>query len=227
MDSMRRIELGDSGLSYMRESLARGQSFGEFLEGNLGERKGRVFTDVPQEVSSERAHRFGSAFLMRSVGPRGHGLARLLVGELTQPDVVLVVEDDLSERGDKWLTSHGEAPLHFGPRVYWVLRSASDLSSATVEKFLSYCYSYSLVAAIVPHPGMPLSPGSELSLGELSEFANRASVVVVSAYDNTGYLYWIPYQGDTSKPLWVGHTPLTGATLSYNRAGGCPCSATN
>jgi hypothetical protein len=172
------------------KTLREGRSLGPLLANRLETDAGSVFADVPSDVPEELIYRFGSAMVAGPVDSPWR-FAEFLSTELSAQKAFLVAEDDLAQKGDPWLETSEDKPVTLGSNLLWLLPNDADLSQSTVETFFSYCYSTRMIAAVVP--GIPPAlPGDELNPNALAESAEAASLVVVSAWDDTGFVCWEP-----------------------------------
>jgi hypothetical protein len=181
-----KINLGTTGVNFLVERLNRGRALGNLLARRVEADPGEVFADLAPWVSENAALRFENTFPDGPVQTLGE-FAGFLANELT-PTGLMVVEDDLSSKGDGYLAKQARKPNYFGSHLIWIL-SGPDPDPSDVVQLLSYSYSISLVAAIVPDVITPASE-TELSIDHLKTYASKASLIAVNAWDDTGFVCW-------------------------------------
>ena len=214
---MKELTLGPEALSYIDRRLAAGKLLAKHLRERQDFWQGKVITDLPPEVSLEAAANFDAAILppppvevhgeiiakdqsRLRVVPKPDLLASLVPRVsrfLEKAGDVCLFEDDLASPSDSWVGSLESALVTGEDSVYHILLHGDFGDLRRIEATLRKAYSVSLIAAMTSQsPEARLTRKSRtLGSNTLREFAQRAEMIVTSAYDDQGYLIWLAPRG--------------------------------
>lgn len=212
-------ELGEAGLTYIRERLAGGRTLSRLLLEGLDFAGGQAWTYLPPAMTEAQATRFAEAGLTRlatgtapAVFERPDGRWEA-ISNLVEPLVaaqvrdfltleepgVAIWEDPMANAGDRWVRDrdHPEEPLLFvGDEVYHVLSHATaSLTAVTagLEVMDAWWGSPAVLAALPTESLRPFLTGrSPLSAEQLQPLVDHCRVLFFLAYDQEGYVLWSP-----------------------------------
>lgn len=212
---LERRELGEAGLTYIRERLAGGRTLSRLLLDGLDLAGGTTWAYLPPAMSDVQATRFAEA-----------GLTRLATG--TPPDVferpdgrweavynvaesfiaaqvgaflsqelrgVAVWEDPESHTEDPWIRDHPEEPLLFlGEEVYIALSHSTANPTAVAAGLAVMSAWWGSPAVFAALPAEALQPFLTLRTGiageQLHPLVEHCRLLFVAAYDREGYVLW-------------------------------------
>src|SRR5690349_22612286 len=109
---------------------------------------------------------------------------------MSDPDAVCIFEDALARSDDPWISCRDTRILTFNDEVYHFL-SQNDIAEQivkTIRRATTAWQTVGLMTYLKPHNR--IKDGLEIGVDELQVFADRASKIVVGAYDGEGYLIW-------------------------------------
>jgi len=217
---LERRELGDAGLTYIRERLAWGRTLSRLLLDGLDLTTGRTWTYLPPAMPEEQAKRFALGGVTRLGTGRApavfahptsdrwervYNLVEPLVAAevgafLTQHDHgVAVWEDPLLDAGGPWVREHPEEPLLFlGEEVYVALSHATSSPAAVAAGLgvMGARWGSPAVVAALPvealHPFLTLH--APVAAQHLQPLVNHCRLLFFEAYDGEGYVLWSPQE---------------------------------
>jgi hypothetical protein len=184
-------DLGAEAQAYLEGELSRGYSLSEVLLHTVRSNIGRVFAYLPAAVDTKHLVDFQNGFLMNA------NITLDLFADMVQHELqarrdrLFIIESPCS-RSDAWLLRRKSRVKFFGEHVYHICTSidAPDAIGMAIREAYSPAW---LVSAIVTL-GQPLPllwlDDEELSRDELTTLGNNASHVIVSAWDDEGFIYW-------------------------------------
>jgi hypothetical protein len=183
--------LGDAGIAWLRSSLEDGLSMAREVLRSIKLEEGEAYAIIPPHAPSDVLYDFEEG---------GKGLAgsdEVLIEAFTQvigdDTALLVVEDERARPNAPFLERSRSETMTLGEEVYhWFV-----LRPGNVEEGMDF---FSRSTGGYPTNAVISSPGLETRLCEAG--AIRAShvellvqnlrAVIVSAYDNEGYVLWMP-----------------------------------
>lgn len=219
-------ELGNAGLTYIRERLAGGRTLSHLLLDGLDLVGGHSWTYLPPAMTQVQATHFAAGGLTRlataamgtapAVFERSDGrwevvqnlvepLVAAQVGDFLTQNVhhVAVWEDPLTNAGDPRVRDHPEEPLLFvGDEVYYVLSHATADPSAietgfSAEVMGAWWGSPAVLAALPADVLHPfLSPRASVAAQQLQVLVDYCRLLFFLAYDREGYVLWSPDGGE-------------------------------
>lgn len=219
---LERRELGEAGLTYIRERLGGGRTLSRLLLDGLDLAGGTAWAHLPPAMSDAQATRFAEAGLTRRATgtspdvferPDGHweavhNLAEPLiaaqVGDFLrqEPSGVAVWEDPELDTGDPWIREHPEEPLLFlGEEVYVVLSHATVSPTAVAEGLAVMRAWWGSPAVLAALPAAALQPfltlRAPLAGEQLHPLVEHCRLLFFEAYDREGYVLWSPRAQDS------------------------------
>jgi hypothetical protein len=195
MNGCNEFNVGEPGTTYIRECLECGKSLGEQLLTVLNRECGHVTALVPQDIDFSKMPELTSDF--RGYATRVGGTLVCLT-KLAQEFLVAdsnhicIIEDVIVRREDRGLSSLDLPILFLGSDVYYFLSSKHRNDSVKIRKTLSTLDAQRVTGVMTSWPTWrnPLTERQEITLEDVNEFADRAQMIVVDAYDGEGYLIW-------------------------------------
>ncbi len=180
------IELGEPGAAFVAERLGDGRTLSRLLLAELGEEP-RVTTWWPDGAPTDRARRPQWGGL-----PAGAGAGQLawvvgLVAEhLGGEGALAVFESNLARPGDPWLARLAEPVWAHRDEVYHPVPAGAGPD--TVGAVLRAAEQPWLVGALATLDAPPAADRRAVDADELAAVASGADAVVMSAYDEEGYV---------------------------------------
>lgn len=210
-------ELGDLGLSYIRERLACGGVLSRLLLEGLDLISGHAWTYLPPSVTDAQMARFAEAGITRlatGTAPAAfehsaghweavHNVATPLltaqVANFLAQDKrrVAVWNDPLASADDRWVRDHPEEPLLFlGQEVYYALSHATRSPAAIAAGIGAMCAWWGSPAVLAELPNETLRPfvsqRAPLAIQDLQALVDNCRMLFFLAYDGEGCVLWSP-----------------------------------
>ena len=204
--------LGPEAITYIKDRLSHGLTLASFLLQRDDLDDGTVLTCLPETTSQEDALDFKSGgklrpdpseiryrqegtrgFRMEPVPNTGEWLASVLQELLeTDPRSLCLFEDEVARPDDPSLSSSGAQALAFQSEVYHVLshNDAQNLEriTATIRQATSWL-TIGVISSLDTVSDL-VGDARTVDLGTLRSVADRASQIVVGAYDFESFLVW-------------------------------------
>ena len=180
-------EIGGEAFGFMQEECSSGGILGQALI--TLPPGGQVFAILPTETSPTDLIDFGSGVV--AAGNEPGELADLIQDHVSgRPDHICVFEDPTARVGD----ARGPDTNFFTvtDRVYpFVSSQARHEEIVNAARATHWYPSIGVISAVGPGQELPAS-GSSQSKRLLVSLAERASVILIGAYDGESWLVWYP-----------------------------------
>jgi len=196
MSNCKELELGEQGMFYICDCLRNGKSLGRRLLTLLNRECGQVAALLPQDVDLKRMPELVSEFRYGGISRIGGTLTCLskMTQEFLTTDSshICIIEDTIAQREDGWLAACDAPALFLGSDVYYFLSSEHHDDLEEIRKIVSALDAQRVTGVMTSLPEGKASPNGrqEITLEDVDEFASRAQMIVVDAYDGEGYLIW-------------------------------------
>ncbi len=195
MTKCNRFTLGEAGIAYIYECLKYGKNLGRLLSTVVNREHSRVTALVPPDIDFEKMPNLMSDF--RGYVTQIGGTLTCLV-ELTQeflledPNHVCIIEDTIIRREDRVISSLDLPILFLGSDVYYFLSTEHRDDLEGIRKTLATLDAHRVTGVMtsLPTGRNPLEDRQEITSKDVNEFAERAQMIVIDAYDGQGYLIW-------------------------------------
>jgi hypothetical protein len=211
--SLEITRLGTEALLYMKEHLADGRAFSQFLLQTHNLDKGSVITFLPPGTSSEVSIQFttggklphlskesekeitsddGSRWRMVPKPDTSAQLVGIMQNFLLNDQWnVAVFEDASAAPTDPWLSSAGTRLLTYDDEVFHCLGSVDANEPERILNTIDVARSWRFVAALTCVQRATFAERTQkLDREELQTLAQEAKIIIVGAYDGEGYLVW-------------------------------------
>src|SRR5258708_7725801 len=214
---LERRELGDAGLTYVRERLLGGKTLSSLLLDRMEISGGRAWAYLPPAMTDAQAHHFEWAGVASTAtGIDDEWIERSdgrwqVVRNPVHPLVVNHVQRFLSEKdqgvavweeptaaaGDPWVKNHPEEPLFFlGDEVYYVLQHHTATLGAVgdgLERMVAWWGSPAVLSELPVEALRPfLTSRATLVPAQLQLLVEPLRLPFFTAYDGEGYVFWSP-----------------------------------
>jgi len=201
-ETYREIDLGASGIAYVKECLESGKTLAKLLLQTHDLNAGRAFTQLPASVGDAAAKDFDSGGKLPELYPRTTNLQPVPDSDfLVMPRInwflsessanICILEDSSATPTDPFLQSLSTRYSAFQDEVYHLI-CQPDNNSETITKTLRQASSWLTIGALTSAPqemGVCAQPG-ELELSSLTTLGEKTQEIIVGAYDGEGYVIW-------------------------------------
>ncbi len=183
-------DLGDAGLQLFRDRLNAPSTALIKALGTLPLVQGRFVTYLPAKTPLPMLRSF-----LASPPSGTHQAAIAKLAELVTTflkkyeDSCFLLPDDMSRRGDAWISTRNPQVCYAGTGVYHFLWG-QGAEQVKVETMLSLGYSHFMTGVLTQAQGVQLQQDKDIAEEDLVLLASNCSVIVLSAYDNEAYVYW-------------------------------------
>jgi hypothetical protein len=187
MSELVEVRLGVVGLAYVETCLRQGTGLcSKVLERGLTD--GTVIAPLPPSTSSIRAASFDTGGILSRKSSIAWFEQHLREFAITEPNCVLVVQDVWAKPTDPALQKKRVNSFTNGNEVYYFSYLSSfenELFGQIIRQVSSY-----LVVAFLSRARISFTAGSEVDLSLIEEISRSVKEVVVSAYDQEGFVLW-------------------------------------
>lgn len=214
MSSNIEIRLGSEAVDYIESCLQDGNTLSRSLLHTHDLRVGKVRTFLPESVSYKAANEFTLGGKLPTPDPETHkvftgddGFKWIAVPVPTadaetiaiirnfleaEQNHACILENAVAGASDPWLCSITTRALTYGSEVYHLITHDDIDDPNNIVNTIKDAMSWRLIGALTsaPHTILLAPRLSAISEGELKTIAERATSIVVSAYDGEGYLIW-------------------------------------
>ena len=199
---LRPYPLNSDGFSFIRRELYYAErSLCRHLQ-NLPIEKGRTITYLPPDVKASRIHQFDLYFGAEFPPPKRYYeryspekealLSALVENHLSAYRQSYAVGcHNMGKRNDPWIAKEQHPIFYFNDELYF-FRHQNDGYEETSSRPSFHVGAYPGISALtsLDQADFSIENRTEISSSAMVSLAMRSRYVLLSAYDDTGYVYW-------------------------------------
>ena len=186
------LQLGREAIAYVKECLLRGNTLAHFLLEELDLHSGRVVSFLPEDIAVEDANWFDNGGVCNGEVSLSHLVGGIQDFLRSDSDRCVIFENGLARPADPCVKGFNTRMFTFGNELYHLL-TQEDLDEERIQQSISCSMSAGLhIGAMSSLSAASRSPKQLESVGldDLRCWAKATNKVIVSAYDDEGYLIW-------------------------------------
>ena len=187
-----RFDLGKEAKQYIFEKLLDGKPFSNGVAADLTPDTGIAHTYLPRGMSADELLSFrpGKPGISQWITLE-HMIAYIDALLRANSESLVVFEDALGKRGEKWLSEAESNFSFYKDCVYHTLRSPESNAEA-IDCQIRWSHGvWQNLAFITSLPeGMTIRRNEDISEDAMRLMVERTEVVISDAYDLDGYLFW-------------------------------------
>jgi hypothetical protein len=210
-DYYKEIQLGDEAYDYfVNEHLPFGISYSKYLIEEISKNKGRISTFLPAIIQDDNLTRFTESIKasipesfyseLNSTGLKTPNIDPIdeywvlpLIRTFLQKDKqnLCIIEEHEIIKGDSSLEKSPSHWISYGDEIYYII-SGINTSFDSILNVFGWVGSWTFICGLCRLPqkfGLPFSKHS-LDEEEIRSLAQNTEKIIISAYDQEGYLVW-------------------------------------